>query len=366
MQPHKVVIGHSWIDVSLNIQTKAVAFALSQSAKVYFLTQSRIRETLPGDTNLKVLEWPNKRPTRLKDFIFALKLVKSIRPDLIIVHFASTKALLFAGWMFGVKYRVAWYHTLYGQTKLEAPNKWRAHFDVWVRTVAYKMATHVIAQTQFAADDAINNQSVHPGKMHIIPNGMLAPVARRTAYVYNTATVTCLYVGRITYTKGCDLLIPVFEKLTQKHSNVFLQFVGAGDAAKQLQSLVEANSLQSKVICKGATQSYAAVYEEMMKSYILLVPSRIDNYPTVIIEAMACGLPVLGANTGGIPYMIEDGVDGFICNDANDWLEKCERLIDNPHLRNTMAANARNTFEKKYTIERHVEKVINFFGSLPG
>src|SRR5690349_19160151 len=115
MQPQKVIIGHSWIDHGLNIQTKKVAFALSESAQVYFLTQSRIRQGLPDNQNLKVLDWPNKRPTKVRDFVYAIRLVKAFRPDLIIVHFASTKALIFAGWILGVKYRIAWYHTLYGQ-----------------------------------------------------------------------------------------------------------------------------------------------------------------------------------------------------------------------------------------------------------
>ena len=198
MQPQRVIIGHSWIDVSLNIQTKQVAFALSKLAKVYFLTQSRITQKLPEYKNLEVLEWPNKRPTRLKDFIFAIKLVRGFHPDLIIVHFASTKALLFAGWLLGVKYRVAWYHTLYGQAKLEAPSPWRANLDIWVRTFTYKMATHVITQTQFAAADAINNQHIHPNKTFIIPNGIQAPVAPRTSYIYNS-TVLYLHCSTKSY-----------------------------------------------------------------------------------------------------------------------------------------------------------------------
>ncbi len=366
MQPQKVIIGHSWIDVSLNIQTKAVAYKINETAKVWYLSQARLRNSLvPQTEGFTVLEWPHKRPTRLKDFLFAIRLVKHTKPDLIIAHFASTKALIFAGWLFNVPYRVAWYHTLYEQTKVEAASKWKAPFDVLVRTVTYKLATHLITQTQFASADAVVNQRVSKSKVYIIPNGMQVPVVKKPDYAYTMPQIVFLYIGRITYSKGCDKIIAVFAQLLKTYKHISLELFGNGDAYNGVEQLITRLGIGSKVVLKGSTKSYLEVYENLERAYALVVPSRTDNFPTVIIEAMACGVPVIGANAGGIPEMIDNGTDGFICDNEHDWVVQCEMLINNPALRNAMAANARATFEKKYAIEKHVSNVMQFINSLP-
>ena len=116
----------------------------------------------------------------------------------------------------------------------------------------------------------------------------------------------------------------------------------------------------------GKTSSYNLVFSYLEKAYALLVPSRFDNFPTVIIEAFSSGVPVIGSNAGGIPEMIKQGVDGFICEPDNEqeWIDKIELLIKDVNLRNKMALQARRSYEEKFTMEKHVGKVTDFLSSL--
>lgn len=364
MKPKRVVIGHSWSDVSLNIQTKQVAYKLAQNSDVLYISQSRLKGALPLNDNLNLMEWPHKRPTALKDYLFAFKKVRTFKPDIIIVHFASTKALIFAGWLLGVKYRVAWYHTLYEQTRLEARNKFNAWIEVWIRTFTLKMATHVITQTKFASNDAMLHQKVNKNKLYTIQNGVSTLFEKPNNYCYNKERIDFLFVGRLTYSKGCDIIIDAFERLIKNNKNVYLHMIGAGEAESFLQKKIAEKTLVENIILVGLLTNYSDVYNYMSSAYALLVPSRIDNYPTVVIEAMSCGLPVIAANVGGIPDMIEDEIDGLLCRNEKDWAEKCLYLINNKDKRNDMALNARMSYENKFTVEKHVEKVMSFIEQL--
>jgi glycosyltransferase involved in cell wall biosynthesis len=79
---------------------------------------------------------------------------------------------------------------------------------------------------------------------------------------------------------------------------------------------------------------------------LLVVPSRTDNLPTVVLEAFSTYTPVIGANTGGIPDMIEDGYNGILFEkeNVNDLVVKLEHLLTNEELRKRIGENARRTF----------------------
>src|SRR4051794_14153909 len=98
----KIFIAHSWGDAGVNIQTKAVAKKLSETKKVLFISQSRLRQAeLKINDKLNVVEWPNKRPNGLKDLIFICKKIIYERPDVFIVHFGATNISMMAAWLLG-------------------------------------------------------------------------------------------------------------------------------------------------------------------------------------------------------------------------------------------------------------------------
>jgi glycosyltransferase involved in cell wall biosynthesis len=168
------------------------------------------------------------------------------------------------------------------------------------------------------------------------------------------------------YLKGLDILIDCFEKLKEEYPHVKLKVVGSGEMEVIWKERIQSSGLSHIIELYGKTSRYEEVFEHLRNAYALLVPSRADNFPNVIIEAFACGVPVIASKSGGIPEMLTDGVNGFLCEceNQNDWMKKIEYLIRERKCRNTMAVNARRQYEEKFTMERHVNNVSNFLETL--
>jgi len=111
-------------------------------------------------------------------------------------------------------------------------------------------------------------------------------------------------------------------------------------------------------------------YEELPYLYaasdIFVIPSVIEAFGLVTIEAMASGKPVIGSSVGGIPDIIVDGVNGFLIRprDEKEIADRIVTLIKNPEMRREMGANGRKTTEEKFDAEKRIEKIISVYHEL--
>lgn len=103
----------------------------------------------------------------------------------------------------------------------------------------------------------------------------------------------------------------------------------------------------------------AQTREELRNYYqrarLFLNTSLHSPVPTVMLEAMSCGCPVVTTGTCMIPEIIQHGVNGIIANDASDLKFWCRELLDKPELANKIGENGRKTIEQKYNIDRFVD-----------
>jgi N-acetyl-alpha-D-glucosaminyl L-malate synthase BshA len=177
--------------------------------------------------------------------------------------------------------------------------------------------------------------------------------------------VLILFVGYLDSFKGIFELIDAFYEINKKNKNVKLMIVGTGPKEDELKKKVSKLSLKNFVIFTG---NIAPI--EMHKYYqaadIFLLPSYTDagGPPVVFIEAMACGLPVIGTNVGGIPEGIENGINGFIIPPKNvdELTNRLEILFKDKNLRKEFGNNSlKKIRENSMTLEKKADKLINLY-----
>ncbi len=174
-----------------------------------------------------------------------------------------------------------------------------------------------------------------------------------------------LNVSRIVPSKGIEDSIKVIPFLKEKFPDLKLKIVGLAvdkDYFKNLRNLV------SKLDCKNFVEFVGPVPHNKLdstynSSKLFLFTSKHEGQPSVILEAMACGLPVISTAVGTVPEMLKDGVNGYLIKEKNHKIiaEKISLLLTNEKLRNDVGWAARETMEKKYSLENYVDNLIDQF-----
>lgn len=151
-----------------------------------------------------------------------------------------------------------------------------------------------------------------PERVHTIVNGFNTSVfgvrprvdARQKLGVTPEGSLI-VYVGRLVEAKGLKELLAAFQYLSGRDQALRLALVGDGPMKEELRTLVDSMGITDRVSMPGG------VLPEMVAQWItagdvLTLPSWSEGYPNVVVEAIACGRPVVASNVGGIPEIISD------------------------------------------------------------
>lgn len=355
-----IFIAHNWSDASVNQQSKYLALQLSANNKVVFISAKKngFHNTVINE-NLIVYEWPGKRPTGLKDWWFCYKLHKKYKPNIIITHFAANNIMLLVAWMLKVPYRLAYYHTTIQQYladggKLGVKQK----IQIKLKSFFFNKATHLICPSTYSAESIIKDFKINKNKVYVVYNALPDKAFINTATNQNIG-----FLGRLNKSKGVDILVKAFINIAHKIPNARLIIAGKGEEEIYLNKILKQANLQNRVEWLGQV-GYNNIFSFLCNINCLVVPSRIDNLPTVVLEAFSCATPVIAANTGGIPNMVEDRINGLLFQSENiNHLTQClELILTNNILRQTLSLNAKQTFNSKFLIQNYPQNLFNITG----
>lgn len=152
-----------------------------------------------------------------------------------------------------------------------------------------------------------------------------------------------LYVGRLAAEKDLDVLMQAFRNVSRHTRDVHLVITGEGPMEARLRKEVTENVTYTGYL---GGEKLAVVYAS---SDIFVFPSTTETFGNVIIEAMASGLPVVGAYSGGVKDNLIDNYNGLACRprSVEDTAAAIKKLIDNDLLRKTLSVQARLHTQKK-------------------
>ncbi|SFJ09784.1 Glycosyltransferase involved in cell wall bisynthesis [Kaistella treverensis] len=164
-----------------------------------------------------------------------------------------------------------------------------------------------------------------------------------------------ILVGRISKEKGYDRIIPIAERMCRDYPDWCIYIYGQGEDEEKLRLQLN-NSPTNNVHIMTPVKNIKEVY---LSSSLLLMTSYYEAMPMVILEAQHCGLPVLGYSCEGTDSLVEDGVNGFVVQNEEDFYKKLGILINNHHLRLIMGRQGRKNAEL-YNPQNILKKWTNF------
>lgn len=173
-------------------------------------------------------------------------------------------------------------------------------------------------------------------------------------------------VGRVEIEKGQHILIEAISNLMSKGINVHALIVGNAKNPGYVEELKK-RSESLGIISQIHFTGFQSNPQEFMKcTDICILTTPHETFGLVLIEAMSMGIPVIGTNFGGVPEIIDDGVNGYLVepNNAQDLSEKIESLILDKKKCELFSRNAKNTVKNKFDIDNHYNTLEQSFENL--
>ena len=187
-----------------------------------------------------------------------------------------------------------------------------------------------------------------------------------TPYEEKKQSNTIIAMGRISPTKGYEYLIEGFRRLVRSNPYLTLKIIGSADKSKMdyfnhLKSLVSRYALNYNV---QFVEFREDIQNALKEARLLVAPSVIEeSFGRVIVEAFACGVPVVATKVGGYNEIIKDGIDGLLVEPHNSdaIAEGINKLLNGPDLAASLAKAARKKTEELYTMDKALDETANVY-----
>ncbi len=175
-----------------------------------------------------------------------------------------------------------------------------------------------------------------------------------------------LFLGRINYKKGLDILYKAFAEFVKQHSGFQLIIAGpdTDNYKRELDKLASALDISEHIIYAGSLHSEAKV-EVYKNAFCFVLPSYSENFGMSVVEAMACGCPVIISDKVGIyPEIIENKAGLVTSLDYKELAKRINDLCINNELREEIKKNGLDTVQKLYSIESVTKRFISVYQQL--
>jgi glycosyltransferase involved in cell wall biosynthesis len=171
-----------------------------------------------------------------------------------------------------------------------------------------------------------------------------------------------LFVGRLTRQKGLDILLTALSGIRDR-LRFHLRIIGEGNENAALVSLAAKLKIRQAVEFCGRR---ADVIHDYSWCELLVLPSRYEGMPNVVLEAMSCARPVLGTSVGGIADLVLDGVNGWLVERENvaALADAIVRIAANRGALAALGAEARRLVQSRYSVQRIASLYVREYGQL--
>ena len=226
-------------------------------------------------------------------------------------------------------------------------------------------AFHIVVPSQWLASAIRDSTLTKEFPISVIPygldTGLYKPAdrieARATLNIPTEAHVVLFSADSLApQRKGFSLLVKAFRQMTTDNSTLLVSLGSGGQALEGLPNYLHLGHFNDD---HALALAYSA-------ADVFVIPSLQDNLPNTVLESLACGTPVVGFDTGGIPDMVRPGVTGLLApaGDVDALQHAIETLLENPSLRAELSHKARRVAEQEYSLAVQSGRYLELYQTL--
>lgn len=255
------------------------------------------------------------------------KTLEEFKPNIIHIHTPGLLGYYFFNKKVEIK-KIATFHTLVTE---QLKYVWLDNnfFEslIWKLLIRmYNKADHIITPTETIKKIIQKRGITRP--ITVISNGIIEFKAKKNY----TKKDKLVYVGRVSYEKNIDILIKAVAIIKKKIPAITITIIGDGPDRKRLQDLTKQLKLENNIVFKGWIPNNQ-LNQEIINCDILVTASTMETQGIALLEAMACGLPVIGANKYAIPELVKNNGYLFESNNVDDCAKKIIKCLKSDDLR---------------------------------
>lgn len=232
----------------------------------------------------------------------------------------------------------------------------KEQFYAWLNIRAFKRCARVIALSRFYEKLLV---SMGVPRVEYLPTGFAIPVAAGPASPAGNP-ITFGILGRLSWEKNHAMFLEAAAKLRERGVDARFLIGGDGPLEENLNSQI--SNLELPVEMTG----YIAAEKFFERISALVICSRIENQPLVVMEAMARAIPVIATNVGGLPDLVEDGATGRLIpsGDAEALADAMADFAGEPPRAAAMGAAGREKLRRDFDRDRWIARQIALYGSI--
>jgi len=360
-------------------QAQQVAQQLLQNGDAVFVLTRKVTRELPGKEELNglpVYRLPPAGISKLSELIFSILSI-----GFLLSHRSRFQVIHFHNFSFPVALVLLFCKLIAKKTILKIPTSGDLSLG---NPVLKRFTNHVLrgANRYVCISQEIKNQLLNHGfdetRMVLIPNGVdtqvFVPVTSAEKKVLRNRLGLPLhkrivvFTGRLVRRKGLKTLACAWKQVCQDNDDVLLLVLGSGNFQRDsveewLKEYIRAKNLNDYTLLVGNVDN---VSEFLQASDISVLPSLFEGLPNALLEAMACGLPVVATNIGGIIDIARDNIEGILVALGNQehLYRAITRLLENPELAENLAKSARKRVVEEYSLDRTCRKLFTLYSEL--
>lgn len=242
--------------------------------------------------------------------------------------------------------------TLHGPEIFDQADRWHLRTKISRAAFVACISEHCLAKAAAIGRDE------DQAKLRVVRCGV--ELDRYDAVTPQTAAENLLFVGRFERRKGLLTLIEAVSKLIGRGRRAHLTLVGDGTMRQSIERAISSAGLEDFVTLIGALDE-TDVAKAFARADIVIVPSLSEGLPVVIMEAMACGLPVIASAVDGIPELVVDGQTGLLVPPADPvaLADAIERLSGNPALKARLGLAGRERVVRDHDASKNARHLLS-------